>query len=162
MNTNTSQYVTNPLTGRSIRVGGHTFCQLLYTTCDFINGELVRRATAPPIQENRRRGFLNTETNRIITFGSRRYRQLIEAGWEIEDDYYLIPPWRSAEVHARVLAKQQERQESITRASDYEQLMSRYGAHLIELNITLCRECFHPIKIEEGEYCEQCRPTTTN
>ena len=170
MNTNISQYVINPLTGRNIRVGGSTFCQLLYTTCDFINGELVRRATVTPVQEAQRINYLNTETNRLITYGSRRYRQLIGAGWEIENDYYLIPPWRSAEVHARALAEviiPEQRDAQYARpdpvSMTYEQLMNRHRDYLLELNISLCRECFYPIKLEEGEYCEQCiDQVTTN
>ncbi|RIA82362.1 hypothetical protein C1645_835484 [Glomus cerebriforme] len=59
------------------------------------------------------------------------------AGWEIEDDYYLIPSWRSAEIHARALAEviipeQQERPDQL-------------------------------FPLEEGEYCEQCiDQVTTN
>jgi hypothetical protein len=153
MNTNTNQYVTNPLTGRIIRMGGPTFCRLLYHDCDFINGELIQRNNTPPIQEAR---YLNTETNRLITFGSRRYHQLIHAGWEIENDYYLTPPWRSAEVHARALADIVAPEPARRIPMTYEQLMDKHRNSLIELNITLCRECLHPIKIEEGEYCEQC------
>jgi hypothetical protein len=29
---------------------------------------------------------------------------------------------------------------------------------LANLNITLCKECLHPIKLEEGGYCDNCRP----
>ena len=41
-------YIINPETGRRIRVGGVTFNHLIFTSHDFINGELIRRATAPP------------------------------------------------------------------------------------------------------------------
>ena len=46
-------YIINPETGRRIRVGGVTFNHLIFTSHDFINGELIRRATAPPrLQDN--------------------------------------------------------------------------------------------------------------
>ena len=37
-------------------------------------------------------------------------------------------------------------------------LMRTYKDKLTKLNITLCRECLHPIKVEEGEYCNSCQP----
>ena len=42
-----TMYVINPETGRRIQVGGVTFNHLIFTSYDFINGELVHRATAP-------------------------------------------------------------------------------------------------------------------
>ena len=41
----------------------------------------------------------------------------------------------------------------------YEQLMNRHRDRLIELNISLCRECLIPIGIEEGEHCNECVPS---
>ena len=93
-------YTINPLTGRRIKVGGDVFNQLTFTAYDFINEELIRRASAPPIPL--RQYFLNTETGRTILVCSRHYRELISAGWDIEDDYYLIPSYRSAETMARI------------------------------------------------------------
>ena len=69
-----NRYITNPETGREIRVGGVTFCQLLFSSYDFINEEFVRRETAPP--QVPRRHFFNTQTNRLIRAGSRRYHNL--------------------------------------------------------------------------------------
>jgi len=40
----------------------------------------------------------------------------------------------------------------------FEELMVTHRDALAKLNITLCRECFHPIKLEEGEYCDSCKP----
>ena len=54
-------YIINPETGRRIRVGGVTFNYLIFTSHDFINGKLIRRATAPPLTP--RQYFLNTQTN---------------------------------------------------------------------------------------------------
>src|SRR5271170_4137710 len=96
-------YTINPLTGRRIKVGGDVFNQLTFTAYDFINEELIRRASAPPIPL--RQYFLNTETGRTILAGSRRYHELISTGWDIEDDYYLIPPHRSAETMALINQK---------------------------------------------------------
>src|ERR1041385_3854943 len=86
--------VTNPLTGRTIQIGGFVYNQLLFEAYDHINGELVRRETAPRLAP--RQYYLNTETNRLIYARSRRYFELMRAGWDIKEDYYLIPPWRSA------------------------------------------------------------------
>ena len=83
-------YIINPETGRRIRVGGITFNHLIFTSHDFINGELIRRATAP--SPTPRQYFLNTQTNRLIQAGSRRYHEMIRTGWDIIEDYYLIPP----------------------------------------------------------------------
>jgi hypothetical protein len=40
----------------------------------------------------------------------------------------------------------------------YENLMAIHGERLANLNITLCRECFIAIKIEEGEFCNEHKP----
>jgi len=40
----------------------------------------------------------------------------------------------------------------------YEQIMDAHRDALVNLNITLCRECFHLIKVKEGKYCDSCRP----
>ena len=151
--------VTNPLTGRTIQIGGSVYNQLLFEAYDHINGELVRRETAPRLAP--RQYYLNTETNRLIYARSRRYFELIRAGWDIEEDYYLIPPWRSAETQAILLEAERRftRQSNNTLAS-YEQIMNRHRETLANLNITLCRNCLIPIKKEDNitEYCEDCIP----
>ena len=38
------------------------------------------------------------------------------------------------------------------------QIINVHRDALANLNITLCRECFLPIKMDEGEYCDSCRP----
>jgi hypothetical protein len=86
----TNRYVINPETRREIRVGGVLFCQLFHGRYDYLNGELVRRADAPPPEP--RRYYYNSITNRRVIAGGRRYYELLNAGWDIEDDYYLIPP----------------------------------------------------------------------
>jgi hypothetical protein len=163
---NDTRYTTNPETGRRIRVGGVTFNQLIFTTYDFINGELVRRATAP--LPTPRQYYYNVETNRLIYGGSRRYYQYIRAGWDIEYDYYLIPP--HAQLHhyqnieqevARHIrnAEQAEENETPTpNPTNYEEIMATHRDGMVALGITLCKECLSPIKIEQGEYCEECHP----
>jgi hypothetical protein len=95
MSTN-HRYTTNPLTGRTIRVGGQTFNQLVMESFDYLDGRLVRRANAPPLRE--REIYLNIDTGREVQFGTRTYFDLIRnAGYEIIEDYYLVPP-RLAEV----------------------------------------------------------------
>ena len=57
-----------------------------------------------------------------------------------------------------VIQEIQERLRSEIRERTYEEIMVAHRDRLAILNITLCRECFHPIKLEEGEYCDSCRP----
>ena len=71
--------VINPLTGRTIQIGGSVYNQLLFEAYDHINGELVRRESAPHLAP--RQYYLNTETNRLIYARSRRYFELMRAGW---------------------------------------------------------------------------------
>ncbi|GBC50832.1 hypothetical protein GLOIN_2v1769754 [Rhizophagus irregularis DAOM 181602=DAOM 197198] len=58
----------------------------------------------------------------------------------------------------RLRSELQERLRSEIRERTFEELMVTHRDALAKLNITLCRECFHPIKLEEGEYCDSCRP----
>ncbi len=44
------------------------------------------------------------------------------------------------------------------REKTYEKIMVIYREAFANLNITLCRECFHLIKMEEEEYCDNCQP----
>jgi hypothetical protein len=164
------EYTTNPETGRRIQVGGVTFNRLTWESYDYINRELVRRASAP--LPSPRTYYLNTATNRLIGHGTRRYDQLIRAGWEIEQDYYLLPPYGSLFRHEidETLAMVQEAGQEIApnvverrdaqrsgRNNSYQRLMAVHGERLAELNITLCRECTFPMKPEDGEYCGECR-----
>ena len=129
----------NPLTGRPIQIGGTAFNLLVFTAYDFINGELVRRESAPPIPP--KKYYYNTVTSRRILADSRRYYELINANWSIVEDYYLIPPADNPTI-------------------TYEQIMDTHKDTLINLGITLCRECFIPIASslqQPGiEYCEDC------
>jgi hypothetical protein len=55
----------------------------------------------------------------------------------------------------------QEAGRSIARRSNpttYEELMDIHGEGLANLNISLCRECLYPLKPEEGDYCNDCKP----
>jgi len=56
-----------------------------------------------------------------------------------------------------VIQEIQERLQSEIRERTYEEIMVAHRDKLAILNITLCRECFHPIKLEEGEYCDSCQ-----
>jgi hypothetical protein len=57
-----------------------------------------------------------------------------------------------------VIQEIQERLRSETRERTYEKIMVAHRDKLAILNIILCRECLLPIKMEEGEYCDNCRP----
>ena len=105
-------------------------------------------------------------TSRWVYHDTRTYNTLIRAGWEIEDDYYLMPPVESLfrDEIERDLAMVQDagllinRREYRSPLPNYENIMAIYGERLANLNITLCRECFYAIKPENGEYCNECRP----
>jgi len=164
-----NSYTTNPETGRRIRIGGITYNRLVIESYDFINGELVRRNTAPPPPS--RRYFYNMTTGRSITYGSRRYNELIQAGWEVLDDCYLIPPDEirpTREDYEQIIATindagrelEERRRQRTTRQepATFENIMAIHGERLANLNITLCRGCLYAIKPEDGEYCNDCRP----
>src|SRR3989337_2267485 len=57
----------------------------------------------------------------------------------------------------RLRSELQERLRSEMRERTFEELMVTHRDALAKLNISLCRECFHPIKLEEGEYCDSCK-----
>lgn len=151
----TRTFVTNPLTGRLIQVGGNTFNRLTFEAYDFINGELIRRESAPPIPP--RDYYYNVLTGRRIIAGSRRYYELIRAGWDIEEDYYLIPPWMEDEVAEELIHGNRRYRQQQTRPVTYEQIMATHRDTLAELNVSLCHECLIPVK-RENEYCKDCAP----
>jgi len=158
-----NRYVTNPDSGREISIGGPTFCRLVFNTHDFINGELIRRETAPLLES--RHYLYNIQTNRRIIEGSRRYHELITAGWTIEYNYYLTPPGEIVDIEAldRVILgiasiSYNQRRNSQPINPTYENIMAVHRERLISLNISLCRECLCAIKLEEGEYCNDCIP----
>jgi len=154
----TQLFVTNPLTGRPIKIGGAVFNQLIFETHDFINGELVRRSTALPIPP--REYYYNIVTRRRIIGGSRRYHELINNNWSIRNNYYLIPPWINTNITSNFTSPFASTERSIGQDISYERIMNRHRDTLNNLNITLCKECFLPIKIEDaiGDYCNECRP----
>ncbi len=153
----TRSSVTNPLTGRLIKIGGSVFNQLVFEAYDFINGELVRRNSAPPIPP--REYYYNIITRRRVLSGSKRYHELINDNWNIESDYYLIPPWININIPGLILNEDREHREQSERNISYEQIMNRHRDTLNNLNITLCRACFIPIKIEDTikDYCNECQ-----
>ena len=81
-------YITNPITGRPIRIGGDTYNRIVMESHDYIDGRLVRRQTAPPPQEQP--VYLNTDTGRYVRRGTRTYHRLIESDYEVVEDYYLV------------------------------------------------------------------------
>ncbi|CAB4431097.1 unnamed protein product [Rhizophagus irregularis] len=81
-------YITNPITGCAIIIGGDTFNRIVMESHDYIDGRLVRRQTAPPPQEQP--VYLNTDTGRYVRHGTRTYHKLIESDYEVVEDYYLV------------------------------------------------------------------------
>lgn len=85
------RYTTNPLTGRPIRINGPTYNRLIIEAYDHIDGRLIRRAGAPsPPQDPPQ--YLNVSTGRMVQYGTRTYFGLIDAGYELIEDYYLVEP----------------------------------------------------------------------
>ncbi|CAB4412241.1 unnamed protein product [Rhizophagus irregularis] len=81
-------YITNPITGCAIIIGGDTFNRIVMESHDYIDGRLVRRQTAPPPQEQP--VYLNTDTGRYVRRGTRTYHRLIESDYEVVEDHYLV------------------------------------------------------------------------
>ncbi|CAB4445047.1 unnamed protein product [Rhizophagus irregularis] len=81
-------YITNPITGCAIIIGGDTFNRIVMESHDYIDGRLVRRQTAPPPQEQP--VYLNTDTGRYVRRGTRTYYRLIESDYEVVEDHYLV------------------------------------------------------------------------
>ncbi|RHZ46161.1 hypothetical protein Glove_632g12 [Diversispora epigaea] len=46
------------------------------------------------------------------------------------------------------------------REKTYDEIMVVHGVTLTTLNITLCKECLIPMKIEEGKYCNSCQSSS--
>ncbi|RHZ81722.1 hypothetical protein Glove_117g588 [Diversispora epigaea] len=133
-------------TGREIRFGGAIFNRLIQDQYDYINGELVRRNNAPP--RRLRSYFFNTITHRRVIGGGRRYFELVNNGWNIENDYYLVPPL--------VISDPDPNPDAVRRNPvTFEGLISVYEESLKKCNMTLCRECFIPITLGINEYCEE-------
>jgi hypothetical protein len=57
-----------------------------------------------------------------------------------------------------VIQEIQERLRSEIRERTYEEIMVTHRDKLAILNITLCKECLLPVKMDEKEYCNSCRP----
>ena len=82
-------YITNPITGCSIIIGGDTFNRIVMESHDYIDGRLVRRQTAPPPPQEQP-VYLNTDTGRYVQHDTRTYHRLIESDYEVVEDYYLV------------------------------------------------------------------------
>jgi hypothetical protein len=167
----TNRYTTNPLTGRTIRVGGPTFNQLVMDAYDYLDNGLVRRDTAPPLPRERS-SYLNIETGRIVQYGTRTYFYLVQnAGYDIVEDYYLVPPryaqiawysqdilhWQDTQIRLEMLnniLNQQIAEEARQfighrpRGADNSQRDVQLR-RLTELNIALCKECQMPVNLNE-------------
>src|SRR3954452_17574254 len=63
-----------------------------------------------------------------------------------------------SEMQERLQLVIQEIQESLRSERTFEQIMVVHRDRLANLNITLCKECLILIKMDEGEYCDNCRP----
>ena len=173
-----NRYTTNPLTGRTIRVGGPTFNQLVMEAYDYIDGRLVRRAIAP-LPSAKQDSYLNVETGRMVQWGTRTYFSLIQAGYEIIEDYYLIPSrfatvaWidpsllhiqdtqvRLERLNFALLRQhlfirrfgqfiEQRRHQADNQQWVDNQQREAQLRRLTELNIALCRECQMPVNLNE-------------
>jgi hypothetical protein len=78
---------------------------------DFIDGRLVLRQGVSPLPEAPQ--YLNVRTGRMVRYGTRTYFQLIEAEYEIVEDYYIINPEESDLIDA-VVEETQRRNRRLT------------------------------------------------
>src|SRR5688572_22131167 len=62
------------------------------------------------------------------------------------------------EIQERLQSEIHERLRSEIREETYAEIMLAHRDAFANLNISLCKECLYPIKLEEGEYCDSCRP----
>ena len=150
-----NNHIINPDTGWVIHIGGATFQQLIFNDYDFINGELVWRTITP--SPATRYYYYNTETGQLILAGSRRYQELMNNGWDIENDYYLIPPWVVSNNNYNMQEGLPIYNYNIQEGPNYNNIIIRYQERLDKTNISLCREWLIPIEKEEGEYCTDCK-----
>jgi hypothetical protein len=82
--------------------------------------------------------------------------------------YYIIQYYdrlrsesHRSEIGERLQLVIQEIQKSLRsnmQKETFEQIMVAHRDRLAILNISLCRECLLLIKMDEGEYCDSCRP----
>ena len=85
---------------------------------------------------------------RLTSLGGRQYNSYIRNGWRLDEDESLLYP---PDIDRPRLVPQNN-------PTTYEEIMAIHRESLMNLNITLCRECLCAIKIEEGEYCEEHKP----
>lgn len=157
-----AQYTINPLTGRPILVGGPTFNRLVIEAYDYIDRGLVRRTSAPPLNDEPLHRYLNTVTGRMVQEGSRTFQFLTnQLRYNIIENYYLLPP-NAIHIDRDVMDTIQvaldagnEIMQQHREVQDNHRIREQQMSRLAELNITLCRDCQMPIKAD-SELCDEC------
>ncbi|GBC47715.2 hypothetical protein RIR_jg30845.t1 [Rhizophagus irregularis DAOM 181602=DAOM 197198] len=170
-------YITNPITGHPIRVGGDTFNRIVMESHDYIDGRLVH-------------------TGRYIQHGTRTYHRLVESDYEVVEDYYLVHYEEEAlieeiinetryneenldgqrltfndiqQIRAAIQADQDEYDDFILQQdttngtpssgpSGHPRTLEDHAPRLAELNIELCRECLMPVSPSDltDKLCKNC------
>ncbi|CAB4402174.1 unnamed protein product [Rhizophagus irregularis] len=160
-------YITNPITGCAIIIGGDTFNRIVMESHDYIDGRLVRRQTAPPPQEqpvvedhylvhseekelieaiiNETRYNEENLDGRRLTFNDiQELRASIQADQDEYDDF--------------VLQQDTTSNGAPSGPSGPPRTLADHAPRLAELNIELCKECLMPVNPSDltDELCKDC------
>ncbi|GBC48499.2 hypothetical protein RIR_jg25055.t1 [Rhizophagus irregularis DAOM 181602=DAOM 197198] len=158
-------YITNPITGRPIRVGGDTFNRIVMESHDYIDGRLVRRQTVPPPPQEQPDYYLvhskeeelieeiinetryneeNLDGQRLTFNDIQQIRAAIQADQDEYDDFIL----------------QQDTTNGTPSSgpSGHPRTLEDHAPRLAELNIELCRECLMPVSPSDliDKLCKDC------
>ncbi|CAB4421999.1 unnamed protein product [Rhizophagus irregularis] len=161
-------YITNPITGCAIIIGGDTFNRIVMESHDYIDGRLVRRQTAPPPQEQP--VYLNTDTGRYVPMfdvaiiNETRYRRSNEENL----DGQRLTFNNIQELRASIQADQDEYDDFVLQQdttngtpsgpSSPPRTLAGHAPRLAELNIELCKECLMPVNPSDltDKLCKDC------
>ncbi|CAB4445698.1 unnamed protein product [Rhizophagus irregularis] len=165
-------YITNPITGCAIIIGGDTFNRI-----------------EQPV-------YLNTDTGRYVRRDTRTYHRLIESDYEVVEDYYLVHSEEEElieaiinetryneenlndqrltfndiqEIRAGIQADQDEYDDFVLQQdttngtppsgpSSRPRTLEDHAPRLAELNIELCKECLMPVNPSDltDKLCKNC------
>ncbi|CAB4405714.1 unnamed protein product [Rhizophagus irregularis] len=160
-------YITNPITGCAIIIGGDTFNRIVMESHDYIDGRLVRRQTAPPPQEQpvvEDHYLVHSEEEELIEaiINETRYNE------ENLDDQRLTFN-EIQELRASIQADQDEYddfvlQQDTTNGTPFSgpsgrpRTLEDHAPRLAELNIELCKECLMPVNPSDltDKLCKDC------
>ncbi|GBC13823.2 hypothetical protein GLOIN_2v1785553 [Rhizophagus irregularis DAOM 181602=DAOM 197198] len=153
-------YITNPITGRPIRVGGDTFNRIVMESHDYIDGRLVRRQTVPPPPQEQP-VYLNTDTGRYIQHGTRTYHRLVESDYEVVEDYYLVHS-EEEELIDEIINETRYNEENLDGQrltfNNIQQIRAAIQADQDEYDDFILQECLMPVSPSDltDKLCKDC------